>query len=391
VTVLNQTPSAFRQLMRADETGDRAGLALRYVIFGGEALDLAMLKPWFERHGDARPRLVNMYGITETTVHVTYRPVTARDVDGGSVIGVPIPDLHIHLLDASGTKVRDGDPGEIHVGGAGVALGYLNRPEMTTQRFVPDPFADPLPDGARRLMYRSGDLGRRLPGGDLEYLGRIDTQVKIRGFRIELAEISAVMNRHDGVLDSVVVLGETAAGDKVLWAYVVKRAGAEVDTAGLRRLLRDQLPEYMIPAAYVFIDRLPLTVNGKLDRAALPRPTVAGAAAIPVPSGATGLERSIAGIWQEVLEIPAPGVDENFFDVGGTSIHVAEVHVRLQRLLGRAIPITDLFAHSTIRGLAAHFSASAPVAAGEAQRRAQRQREALALRRPGRGTSPGPS
>ena len=397
VTVLNQTPSAFRQLMRADEAAARADLTLRYVIFGGEALDLAMLKPWFDRHGDARPQLINMYGITETTVHVTYRPVTARDVDGGSVIGVPIPDLQIHLLDASGKQVADGDAGEIHVGGAGVALGYLNRPEMTAQRFVPDPFAEPEPHGARRLMYRSGDLGRRLPGGDLEYLGRIDTQVKIRGFRIELSEISAVINRHAGVLDSVVVVGESATGDKVLWGYIVRRAGADVEIAALRRQLREHLPEYMIPAAFVFIDRLPLTVNGKLDRDALPAPTVMAVTATPPgAAAATSLEHGIAAIWQEVLQVPTPGMDENFFDVGGTSIHVAEVHARLQRLLDRSFSITELFAHSTIRALAAHFAVSTPGAAGEAQRRAQQQREALARRRPvrpggGRGSPPGPA
>ena len=191
VTVLNQTPSAFRQLLQADLAETPGDYALRYVIFGGEALELHSLRPWFERYGDQRPQLVNMYGITETTVHVTYRPISLTDVESrqGSVIGVPIPDLYIHLLDAQGEPVPVGVPGEIYVGGAGVARGYLNRPELTAERFITDPFD---PSGKARL-YRSGDLARRLANGDIEFLGRIDQQVKIRGFRIELGEIEAAI------------------------------------------------------------------------------------------------------------------------------------------------------------------------------------------------------
>src|SRR5215217_896440 len=198
VTVLNQTPTAFRQLIHAEQQAAARGplptLALRYVVFGGEALDLAALRPWFERHGDARPTLVNMYGITETTVHVTYRPVRMEDVERpwSSVIGAPIPDLQIYLLDALGQPVPVGVPGEIHVGGAGVARGYLRRPELTAARFVEDRFG---PVRGRRL-YRAGDLARRLANGDLEYLGRIDNQVKIRGFRIELGEVESALSTH---------------------------------------------------------------------------------------------------------------------------------------------------------------------------------------------------
>ena len=181
-------------------------LALRLVIFGGEALEPASLAPWFARHGDERPRLVNMYGITETTVHVTYRPVRAADLAGGSLIGEPIPDLAVHLLDASLRPVPIGVPGEIHVGGAGLAQGYLGRPDLTAERFVPDPFAGR--PGAR--LYRSGDLARRLPDGDLEYLGRIDQQVKIRGFRIELGEIEAALAAQPGVREAVVLAREGA-------------------------------------------------------------------------------------------------------------------------------------------------------------------------------------
>jgi amino acid adenylation domain-containing protein len=382
VTVLNQTPSAFRQLIRAEEHATARGdLQLRYVIFGGEALDLKSLKPWFDRHGDARPQLVNMYGITETTVHVTYRPLSIADLDATSVIGVPIPDLQLYLLDEERRPVPTGEPGEIYVGGAGVARGYLNRPELTAQKFITDPFA--VADAGKRL-YRSGDLGRHLPNGDLEYLGRIDQQVKIRGFRIELGEIAATLNLYSGIRESVVVVTETPPGEKALVAYVVKRPDADVQIPALRQTLRQRLPEYMIPAAVMFIDSLPLTVNGKLDVKALPAVDVGSSAPmIAAPAEGTALERDIAGIWREVLRIPTPGLDQNFFDVGGNSIHVADVHSRLEKLLDRRFSITELFAHSTIRALAAHFTTATDAdGAAEANRlRARRQREALLSRR----------
>ncbi|MDP8984156.1 MAG: amino acid adenylation domain-containing protein [Pseudomonadota bacterium] len=394
VTVLNQTPSAFRQLIRAEETASAGvDLALRYVIFGGEALDPKSLQPWFERHGDTHPRLINMYGITETTVHVTYRPLSATDLDAPSVIGVPIPDLHLYLLDEARRPVPTGEPGEIYVGGAGVARGYLNRPELTAQKFIATPFA---PDAG--TLYRSGDLARYLPGGDLEYLGRIDQQVKIRGFRIELGEIAAELDRHPGVRESVVVVQEPPPGagtprEKTLVAYIVKQPaghraeGSEAaDVPALRQMLRQRLPDYMIPAAFVFIDGLPLTVNGKLDIKALPPPDVDPGAPPGVrPAEGTALERGIADIWREILHVNHAGLDQNFFDLGGNSIHLADVHSRLQRLLERTFSITDLFAHPTIRSLAAHFSGATDSVAAEArqtpQARAQRQREALLARR----------
>ncbi|MDZ8051396.1 MAG: amino acid adenylation domain-containing protein [Aulosira sp. ZfuCHP01] len=219
VTVLNQTPSAFTQLIQAEEAlGVDKKLSLRLVIFGGEALELQSLKPWFDKHGDQVPQLVNMYGITETTVHVTYRPIAIADLEAGlgSVIGRPIPDLQLHLLDRYQQPVPIGVMGEMYIGGAGVARGYLNRPELTNQKFIPNPFSKKL--NAR--LYRSGDLARYLPNGDIEYLGRIDQQVKIRGFRIELGEIEAVLSQHPDVREAVVVVQEET-GDKRLLAYVV--------------------------------------------------------------------------------------------------------------------------------------------------------------------------
>ncbi|HEY2663894.1 MAG TPA: amino acid adenylation domain-containing protein, partial [Candidatus Binataceae bacterium] len=226
VTVLNQTPSAFRQLMRVDETHcGRSGLALRAIIFGGEALDIAALGPWFDRHGD-RVRLINMYGITETTVHVTYRELQAADVASaaGYLIGTPIPDLDIYLLDSAGRPVPDGMIGEIHVGGPGLARGYLRRPELTAERFVSAKFAPTL------RLYRSGDLARRLSTGDLDYLGRIDHQVKIRGFRVELGEITAALHRLGSVKDCAVIAREEVFGDSRIIAYVVPDLPKTVDT-----------------------------------------------------------------------------------------------------------------------------------------------------------------
>ncbi len=234
VTVLNQIPSAFRQLIHVEERlGQPGELALRYVIFGGEALELGSLRPWFERHGDQTPRLINMYGITETTVHVTYRSITLADLDAcsGSVIGSPIPDLQLYVLDAHGQPVPIGIPGELHVGGAGLARGYLHQPALTAQRFVPCPWSvvsgqlqrttDNGPLTTDNRLYRTGDLGRYLPTGDIEYLGRIDHQVKVRGFRIELEEIEAALGQHPTVRECLVVAREDEPGHKRLVAYVI--------------------------------------------------------------------------------------------------------------------------------------------------------------------------
>ncbi|MEM6404721.1 MAG: amino acid adenylation domain-containing protein, partial [Cyanobacteria bacterium P01_D01_bin.116] len=263
VTVLSQTPSAFRQLIRADETST-SNLGLRYVIFGGEALDLASLRPWFTRYGDKSPRLVNMYGITETTVHVTYRPISWEDLETncGSLIGETIPDLGIYLLDDNLELVPEGFPGEIFVAGAGVTRGYLNRAKLTSERFIPNPF------GEGRL-YRSGDLGRWKSNGDLEYLGRIDKQVKIRGFRIELGEIQQALISHPQVHEAF-VMTDGEEKDKRLVAYYV--ASEQKSVAELNQYLQSQLPNYMIPAGYVSLDAFPLTVNGKIDTKALPKP-----------------------------------------------------------------------------------------------------------------------
>ena len=359
VTVLNQTPSAFRQLIRADE---KAGtpppdLALRFVIFGGEALELQSLRPWFARRGDESPRLVNMYGITETTVHVTYRPISAADLDtmpGSSPIGRPIPDLALYVLDRHLQPVPPGVPGEIYVGGAGVARGYLRRPALTAERFVPDPFGST--PGAR--LYRSGDLARYRPDGELEYLGRADHQVKIRGHRVELGEIEAALARDPSVREAVVVARPGPAGDTRLVAYLVGKDGVEPSAPALRESLKAELPPYMLPSAFVTLSALPLTPNGKVDRKALPAPEGdrpdLGKASVP-PRNPT--EAAVAAIWAEVLGMPKVGVLDDFFELGGHSLLALQVIGRLDDAFGRAVTLRDLFEGPTIAAIAARLDA----------------------------------
>ncbi|HKV12539.1 MAG TPA: condensation domain-containing protein, partial [Thermoanaerobaculia bacterium] len=331
-------------------------LSLRWVIFGGEALEPASLAPWFDRHGDEAPRLVNMYGITETTVHVTFRPLSKADLEGPSLLGRPIPDLQVHLLDRRGGPVPLLVPGEIHVGGAGVARGYLERPELTSQRFVPDPFSGR--SGAR--LYRSGDLARRLPGGDVEYLGRTDHQVKVRGFRIELGEIEAAISSHLAVAEAAVLARGTGEEARLV-AWV---APARLGTAELRRWLKERLPEHMVPAAFVFLDALPLTPNGKLDRRALPEPAaVSGPAAAEAEAPRTPAEELVAGIWASLLSREAVGRHDDFFELGGHSLLAARLVSRLHAALGVEIPLETVFQEPTVAALAAAVEAASQVPA----------------------------
>jgi len=353
VTVLNQTPSAFRQLIQAEESLGQKPLALRYVIFGGEALEMQSLRPWFERHGDRQPKLVNMYGITETTVHVTYRPLSKTDLESGSVIGVPIPDLRIFILDSLLQPVPIGVPGEMYVGGAGLARGYLHRPDLSAERFVPDHL------GGRpgERLYKTGDLARFLPNRDIEYLGRIDHQVKIRGFRIELGEIESVLSQHPSVREALVLARQGAGEGKRLVGYLV--ADTALPVTDLREYLRRKLPDYMVPAAFVFLEKLPLTTNGKIDRAALPEPEQDRpdlAAAYVAPRNET--ETKLAAIWSRVLRIERVGVHDNFFEIGGDSILSIQI-ISLARQAGLALSPKLLFQHQTVAGLA---SVAAPAA-----------------------------
>ncbi|MFD0533573.1 amino acid adenylation domain-containing protein [Actinomadura luteofluorescens] len=309
VTVLNQTPGAFRNLLAAEEA-DPAGErpALRVVVFGGEALMPGMLAGWFARHGDQGPRLVNMYGITETTVHATYHPLSPADVPRAatdsaeaadspsserSPIGVPLADLSAYVLDKELHPVPPGVVGELFVGGAGLARGYLGRPGLTAERFVPDVFG-----GSGGCLYRTGDLVRwSVDGGGLEFVGRVDFQVKVRGFRVELGEVESVLVGHRGVRDAVVVARSDGGGGVVrLVAYVVASGvGGEVGVEELRGFVGGRLPEYMVPAVFVWLGSLPLTVNGKVDRGALPVPEGSGRV---WGSGSWSRGRRLSGCWR---------------------------------------------------------------------------------------------
>ncbi|MBF6170939.1 non-ribosomal peptide synthetase [Nocardia blacklockiae] len=348
VTVLNQTPSAFYQLDAADaaagpgDPADLPPLALRHIVFGGEALELRRLGDWFDRHGDRAPRLVNMYGITETTVHVTHRALDRADVTrphaGG--IGEAIGSLRGYLLDHRLRPVPAGVPGEIYVAGAQLARGYLGRPGLTAARFVANPFGEP---GSR--LYRSGDLGKRTADGALDYQGRADDQVKIRGFRIELGEIEAAVLAQDGVRTAAVIVREDVPGDKRIVAYLTGRADTRAVSAGVAALL----PEYMVPSAFVALDAIPLTANGKLDRRALPAP-VAEVRAYRAPR--TPIEYATARTLAEVLGVDRVGLDDGFFALGGNSLSATQAAARLGEQIGARLPVRLFLEEATVAELA---------------------------------------
>ncbi len=329
VTVLNQTPSAFALLDRVDADGAIGDLKLRVVVFGGEALAGAQLRGWFARHGDQKPAMVNMYGITETTVHVTYRRMLRADErERESLLGVAIPDMSILLLDEQGEEVLEG---EICVAGAGVARGYLNRAELTAQKFV---------ETTRfGRVYRSGDIGRRRGDGELVYLGRRDGQVKVNGFRVELGEVEAGLLGCAGVSQACVCVE-----DGLLVGYFV---GREKLAAGvLSAELGRTLPGHMMPSRYVQVQAMPLNGNGKVDRAAL-----AEAGRVRVQVKATGMQGLVAKVWTDVLG-GGFGVEDNFFDVGGSSLLLVRVRSALQTELGKVIPVTWMFECTTVKALA---------------------------------------
>ncbi|EGO63957.1 non-ribosomal peptide synthetase [Acetonema longum] len=349
VTVLNQTPSAFYQFMQADRENPALSreLSLRFVIFGGEALELSRLEEWYSRHPENAPTLVNMYGITETTVHVSYlklnRSIAARRAN--SLVGCGIPDLNVYVLDAGLQPVPPGVVGELYVAGAGLARGYLGRPGLTASRFVADPFG---PAGTR--MYRTGDLARWHEDGSLDYMGRADHQIKIRGFRIELGEIESVLAMHSHVAQVAVIVREDQPGDKRLAAYVVPSARTGFDSDDLRRHAAKLLPNYMIPSAFVEIAALPLTPNGKLDGKALPAPDSAAAAVGRGPR--TPQEEVLRDLFMEVLALPRVGVDDSFFDLGGHSLLAVQLMRKIHDLLGVQMSIGNLFEAPTVAGLA---------------------------------------
>ncbi|HTF65074.1 MAG TPA: condensation domain-containing protein, partial [Edaphobacter sp.] len=359
VTILNQTPSAFRQIMKAEgERGDKRLRDLRAVIFAGEALDVQNLCSWWKRYDEHMTYMVNMYGITEITVHASYRLMSMADVKSGpgSAIGVPIPDLQIYVLDEWAQLVPVGVVGELYVGGPGVALGYWQRPDLTAQRFIPDAYSGQA--GSR--LYKSGDLARQLPNGELEYLGRADHQVKIRGFRVELGEVESALMAHPAAKDAAVLAYSDESGVRRLMGYLVlKKTEAEkLDQISLKEFLRDSIPEYMIPDTFIQLETMPLTPNGKLDRKALQ--VVKGVEWTreqPYSAPSTTAEKALAQVWEEVLHVQRVGVDDNLFNLGGDSIRSIQLRARSLQV-GVDFTLRDLFQYQTIRRLAAHLGSN---------------------------------
>ncbi|HEU5382322.1 MAG TPA: amino acid adenylation domain-containing protein, partial [Ktedonobacteraceae bacterium] len=352
VTVLNQTPTAFSQLVHAEELSTQQwSLALRFVIFGGEALNFASLQSWFQRHGDRSPQLVNMYGITETTVHVTGYLLTTEDVIRGSssIIGRTLPDLQEYVLDQHLDLVPVGIPGELYIGGEGLARGYLNRPELTAERFVPHPFS--MQPGAR--LYRTGDLVRWTWEKNLEYLGRVDQQVKLRGFRIELREIETVLCQYPTISEAVVLLREERTGDRRLVAYIVSAPGQEISLSDVQQFLRQKLPAHMLPTGIVVLDHWPLTSNGKLNRQALPAPDASRyLSEKEYTPPRTPVEELLAGIWMDLLGIEQVSIHDDFFALGGHSLLATQVLARIRSLWQVDLPLRSLFSSPTISSLA---------------------------------------
>jgi natural product biosynthesis luciferase-like monooxygenase protein len=374
VTHLQCTPSLAQALLL--DPGAPAALAgLRALLVGGEALPA----PLAARLDEAAPgRVINMYGPTETTIWSSTHAVRSEDGAGSVVaIGRPIGNTAMYVLDARREPVPIGVAGELYIGGAGLARGYHGRPELTAERFIGDPFR-----GGDARMYRTGDLARYRDDGTLEFVGRVDQQVKLRGFRIELGEIEATLAEHPAVHEVAVAVREERAGDQRLVAYVVPRGAAPPDADELRRLARARLPDYMVPAAVVLLPAMPLTPNGKLDRKALP--ALAGearASARPYTAARTDDERAIAEIWAAVLGVPRVGMDDNFFDLGGHSLLLAQVHAQLRARVRADLPLVKLIEHPTVGALARYLSeapdVTAAAAARAAQDRARLQTEAL--------------
>jgi len=349
VTHFQCTPTLARALIRSPQTLSALKL-LEKLFLGGEALPVSLAN----QLGEALPaEIFNLYGPTETTVWSTSHKL-ARSA-GSVPIGKPIANTRTYILDEHGGRAAIGAAGELYIGGAGVARGYWRRPDLTAERFV----VNPLEPDRRETLYRTGDLARYRDDGEIEFIGRTDQQVKIRGFRIELGEIETVLGAHSAVQEAVAVIRRDHADNPQLTAYVVAKPGRGVSPRELKIHARRKLPEYMIPPVIAFLDAMPHTPNGKTDRNALPNPIVDAIDATESRGHArTELEGIIAGVWQDALGLDAVGLQVNLFDLGATSLSVAEVATNLRRTLKlkREIQLTDLFAYPTIAALAAHLS-----------------------------------
>jgi acyl-coenzyme A synthetase/AMP-(fatty) acid ligase/acyl carrier protein len=377
VTHLQMTPSLAR-LLTLDPRAYAALGSLKQMLLGGEAVPAALIHHLRQVF---KGEIHNMYGPTETTIwSTTYR---VEDVDATVSIGRPIANTQIYMLDSDLNPVAMGEIGELFIGGDGVARGYWRRPELTAERFLTIPALAPDRGDTGRI-YRTGDLARFLPDGNIDFLGRADYQIKLRGHRIEPGEIEALLEKCPGVRQAVVVLREDREDDKRLVAYLVAGTTDAAAGAAMRAALEAKLPHYMVPSAFVFLNELPLTGNGKIDRKALiklPAPILTIGAGPRAAEPASEMERIVARAWQQALGIPAVGLSENFFDLGAHSLTVAEAHARLQEALGREIALLDLFQFTTVSALAAHLETQSANQSVGAQAAVSRLSERAARRR----------
>ncbi|HST60442.1 MAG TPA: amino acid adenylation domain-containing protein [Longimicrobium sp.] len=375
ITVLN-LPTAFWNAWVHDlsASGDRLPDGLRLVIVGGEKAQPATLAEWLRIAPGVR--WLNGYGPTEATITATVHEASVPG-EGDIPIGRPLPTSRAFILSAAMLPVPVGEAGELFLGGGGVARGYLGRPSLTAERFLPDPFA---PEAGARL-YRTGDRARLRPDGEIEFLGRVDEQVKVAGFRVEPGEVEAVLAEHPGVAEAAVVAREFDGAGTRLVAYAVPRPGGGTDAGTLRRWMREQLPGWLVPSAVVLLDAMPLNPHGKIDRRALPAP----AALDPLPAGfaepAEGTEREVARAWREVLGMPRIGADDDFWELGGHSLLGMQVLSRIRQRTGVELPVAALFDAPTVAALAARIDAArgAPVRAPQPPLRASRRTGAAPL------------
>ncbi len=379
LTILDLPTSFWHQLTDELSTGNLVLPAtVRLVLIGGEKAEPSRLKIWHQQVGE-QVRLVNCYGPTETTISATMCDLSAvtdiKTVRCELPIGKPINNIQTYILDSSLELVPIGVPGELYIGGVGVARGYRNRPELTAEKFIPNPYS--TEPGAR--LYQTGDLVRYRLDRNIEFFGRIDYQVKIRGFRIELGEIEALLNQHSDVQESVVMDREDVSGNKRLVAYIVpeKRQSnllseqdnqqkdqielwpsvGEYPVYSLRDYLKEHLPEYMVPSSFIALNALPLSPNGKLDRRSLPTPKdLSSDLAFAYVAPRNEVEKTITSIWQEVLHLETVGINDNFFDLGGHSLLTLQIQSKLQQLFPKNVLITDLFKYPTISSLANYLS-----------------------------------
>ncbi len=343
VTILNQTPTYFYQLLREVLADHPYDLRIRNVIFGGEALSPLLLKGFKTKYPETK--LINMYGITETTVHVTYKEITWVEMEAAkSNIGKPIPTLKVYVLDENRRPVPIGVAGEMYVAGEGLARGYLNRPDLTAEKFVDSPFAE------GEKLYRSGDLAAWLPDGNIEYLGRIDHQVKIRGYRIEMDEIETQLLNVEGVEEAVVLARQDGGGEKALVAYFV--ADRTLTVSEMRTSLAKEMPGYMIPSYFVQLERMPLTTNGKVDRKALPEPQGGLQTGVEYVAPRNRTESQLVKIWEEVLGYSGIGVLDNFFELGGHSLRATNLVSKIRKEMNVELPLRDVFRYMTVESMA---------------------------------------